>query len=56
MNKAETFQGGVQLVTNPARQSWPAAGSESCVAAGRPVLRSVDSECVGRVIEPRQAG
>lgn len=29
------------------------AGSESCVASGRPSLRSVDSEREGRVIEPR---
>jgi hypothetical protein len=35
---------GTQRVTNPARQSWPAAGSESCVVTGRPPLRSVDSE------------
>src|ERR1700730_9859023 len=33
---------------------WPTAGSESCVALGQPRLRSVDSECPGRVIEPRK--
>ena len=44
---------GTQRVANPARQSRPAAGSESCVVVGRPALRSVDSECAGRVIEPR---
>ena len=32
--------------TRPAK-ARPPAGSESCVASGRPVLRSVDSECVG---------
>ncbi len=41
-------------LTNPVRQSWPAAGSESCVVEGRPSLRSVDSECPGRAIEPRK--
>jgi len=59
--QAETFCVGVQRVANPVRQSRPAAGSESCVVAGRPFLRSaaqrpafwVDSECAGRVIEPR---
>ena len=35
---------GTLRVTNPVRQSWPAAGSESCVVPGRPGLRSVDSE------------
>ena len=38
---------------DPSGKGWPPAGSESCVACGRPVLRSVDSECLGRVIEPR---
>lgn len=41
-------------VANPVRQSWPAAGSESCVVVERSTLRSVDSECQGRVIEPRK--
>ena len=40
-------------ITRPAKARSP-AGSESCVATGRPVLRSVDSECVGRVTEPRE--
>ncbi len=40
-------------MTRPAKARSP-AGSESCVALGRPVLRSVDSECVGRVTEPRE--
>jgi hypothetical protein len=39
---------------SPARQGWPPAGSESCVVAGQPVLRSVDSERDGCVIEPRK--
>ena len=39
--------------TRPVKARQP-AGSESCVALGRPVLRSVDSECVGRVTEPRE--
>ncbi len=46
---------GTQRVINPARQSRPAAGSESCVVVGRPILRSVDSECAGRVSEPRNS-
>ena len=37
----------------PPGQGWSPAGSESCVVTGRPLLRSVDSERVGRVIEPR---
>ena len=39
--------------TRPVKARQP-AGSESCVVPGRPVLRSVDSECVGRVTEPRE--
>ena len=44
---------GTQRVTNPARQSGPAAGSESCVVVGQPRLRSVDSEWTGLAIQPR---
>jgi hypothetical protein len=40
-------------ITRPDKARQP-TGSESCVALGRPVLRSVDSECVGRVIQPRE--
>src|SRR5208283_2007332 len=32
---------------------WPTAGSESCVLVQQWTGRSVDSECQGRVIEPR---
>jgi len=46
--------GGTQWVPSPTRQSWPAAGSESCAASERSAPRSVDSECMGRVIEPRE--
>lgn len=37
----------------PATEGHP-AGSESCVVMGQPILRSVDSECAGRAIEPRK--
>jgi len=37
----------------PPGKAGPAARSESCVAVGEPILRSVDSEVKGRVIEPR---
>ena len=42
-------------MVNLPRQSWPAAGTESCVVVGRPRLRSVDREQAGRVIEPRNS-
>ena len=38
----------------PPGKAGPAARSESCVAMGQPILRSVDSEVKGRVIEPRK--
>src|SRR5271166_1341217 len=38
----------------PPGKAGPAARSESCVVVGRPILRSVDSEVKGRVIEPRK--
>src|SRR5271157_4556582 len=38
----------------PPGKAGPAARSESCVAVGRPTLRSVDSQVKGRVIEPRK--
>src|SRR5271157_4170689 len=38
----------------PPGKAGPAARNESCVAVGRPILRSVDSEVKGRVIEPRK--
>src|SRR6516162_8712269 len=38
----------------PPGRAGPAARSESCVVVGRPILRSVDSEVKGRVIEPRK--
>ena len=38
----------------PPGRAGPAARSESCVVAGRPTLRSVDSQVKGRVIEPRK--
>jgi hypothetical protein len=40
--------------SRPVKAGQP-AGSESCVAQGRPWLRSVDSGCAGRVIEPRDS-
>lgn len=40
--------------STPPGKGWSPAGSESCVDVGRPRLRSVDNECVGRVIEPRE--
>lgn len=39
---------------SPVRQGGQPAGSESCVGYGQPALRSVDSERMGRVIEPRK--
>jgi len=48
----ETFF-GVLWVPNPTRPRWQPAGSESCVVRGRPRLRSVDSQWIGRVIELR---
>jgi hypothetical protein len=36
----------------PERDGQP-SGSESCVAVEQSTLRSVDSECAGRGIEPR---
>ena len=36
----------------PPGKAGPAARSESCVVVGKPILRSVDSEVKGRVIEP----
>jgi hypothetical protein len=53
MEQPETFRwdpAGNQLPPGKAGQP---SGSESCVAVGRPTLRSVDSEWAGRVIEPR---
>ena len=44
---------GTRWVANPTWQSWPAARTESCVDPGQPGLRSVDRECIGRVMEPR---
>ena len=44
---------GTLRVRVPPGKAGPAARSESCVAVGRPTLRSVDSEVKGRVIEPR---
>ncbi len=44
---------GTQGVAKLPRQSWPAAGTESCVVPGQPGLQSVDREQTGRVIEPR---
>ncbi len=38
----------------PPGKAGPAARSESCVVVGQPILRSVDSEVKGRVIEPRK--
>jgi hypothetical protein len=38
----------------PHGRAGPAARSESCVVMGRLILRSVDSEVKGRVIEPRK--
>src|SRR5208337_2828365 len=37
----------------PPGKAGPAARSESCVVVARPILRSVDSDVKGRVIEPR---
>ena len=36
----------------PSGKGWPPVGSESYVVVRQLTLRSVDSECAGRVIEP----
>ena len=48
----EAFPG--QRVTNPARQSLASSRKRVLRGEGRPSLRSVDSECQGRAIEPRK--
>jgi hypothetical protein len=45
---------GTLRVRIPPGKAGPAARSESCVAVGQPILRSVDSQVKGRVIEPRK--
>ena len=45
---------GTQGVANPSGKSLASSRSESCVVLGQPTLRSVDSECRSRVIEPRK--
>jgi len=52
-SKLKPFE-GILRVPIPPGQGWPPAGSESCVARGRPRLRSVDSERAGRATEPRK--
>jgi hypothetical protein len=37
----------------PPGRAWPAPRSESCARSGQPTQRSVDSECSGPAIEPR---
>ena len=49
----ETFL-ATQQVQDLTGQGWPPAGTECCVVRGRPRLRSVHREPVGRVIEPRK--
>jgi len=44
---------GTREHRRPPGQGWPPAGSESCVVQRSTRLRSVDSECAGRVMEPR---
>ncbi len=46
---SETLRVGI-----PPGKAGPAVRSESCVVVGRPILRSVDSQVKGRVIEPRK--
>ena len=45
---------GTRQVTNPARSSVSAAGTECCVVVGQLILRSVHRESAGRVMEPRK--
>jgi len=45
---------GTPRVANPARQSLAGSRKRVLRGVGRPSLRSVDSECQGRVIEPRK--
>ena len=43
-------------VSKPVRESWPAPGSEFCVVGQRCPRRSVNSECSGSAMEPRNWG
>ena len=45
---------GTLRVANPARQSLAGSRKRVLRGEGRPSLRSVDSQCQGRVIEPRK--
>ena len=51
---SETFGWSPAGGRTPPGNGWSPAGSRSCVDVGRPRLRSVDRECVGRVIQPRK--
>src|SRR5262249_15145559 len=53
-SNSETFRWNPVGERIPPGRAWPEAGSESCAAEGQPSLRSVDSECPGRAIEPRK--
>ena len=44
---------GTQQGTSLPGKGWQPAGTECCVVQGRPWLRSVHRESLGRVIEPR---
>ena len=44
---------GTLRVCNPARQRLATSRERVLRGVGEPALRSVDSECAGRVIEPR---
>jgi hypothetical protein len=50
----ETFERSPAGGSTPPGKGWSPARSESRVDVGRPRLRSVDNECVGRVMEPRE--
>ncbi len=51
---SETFGWSPAGGRTPPGNGWSPAGSKSCVDVGRPRLRSVDRECVGRVIHSRK--
>ena len=50
----ETFQMRPNPQCSGSGKGWPPTGSESCVVLERSSLRSVDSERVSLVMEPRK--
>jgi hypothetical protein len=53
MRRSETFRRDPAGIEPRPEKAGQPTGSESCVAVEQSILRSVDSECASRVIEPR---